>query len=307
MIARGLRGISTNGRIFLIAGLIAGIALPPLAEIIRQQLPFWVSLLLFLNAFRIGHKAMLRSRNDISVSLAIVVILQLVLPCCLILLFGMIGFFNPIITGIILLTTASAISGSPNLTSLLGHEPASALRLLVIGTAILPITVIPVFLLSPEFGSLGTVILTASKLFLVIAAATCLAFFLRHRILPIPRDDHIEAIDGLSVLAMAIVVIGLMSALGPALFENPNDVLLTLIAAFGINYLLQICGFYAFYMVEPTDRVGMSVVAGNRNMALFLAALPTALTDQLLLFIACYQLPMYLTPMLMQRFYMNRS
>ncbi len=49
--------------------------------------------------------------------------------------------------------------------------------------------------------------------------------------------------------------------------------------------------------------VPVSVVAGNRNIALFLVALPAAVTDPVLVFIGCYQVPMYLTPVLLGRFY----
>jgi len=49
--------------------------------------------------------------------------------------------------------------------------------------------------------------------------------------------------------------------------------------------------------------VPLAIIAGNRNIALFLTALPTPVTDPLLLFIGCYQIPMYLTPILLGRFY----
>ena len=47
----------------------------------------------------------------------------------------------------------------------------------------------------------------------------------------------------------------------------------------------------------------LAIVAGNRNIALFLVALPYEITDRILLFIGCYQIPMYLTPLLLARFY----
>ena len=43
----------------------------------------------------------------------------------------------------------------------------------------------------------------------------------------------------------------------------------------------------------------MAVVAANRNVALFLGVLPPALVADLLLFIGCYQIPMYLTPLIL--------
>lgn len=46
-----------------------------------------------------------------------------------------------------------------------------------------------------------------------------------------------------------------------------------------------------------------AVVAGNRNFALFLIALPASTTDPLLIFLGCYQVPMYLTAVVMHRVY----
>ena len=47
----------------------------------------------------------------------------------------------------------------------------------------------------------------------------------------------------------------------------------------------------------------LAIVAGNRNIALFLTALPSTITDPLLLFIGCYQVPMFLTPIMLNRLY----
>ena len=50
--------------------------------------------------------------------------------------------------------------------------------------------------------------------------------------------------------------------------------------------------------------VGFAVSAGNRNIALFLAApAGSGHRSDDLLFIGCYQVPMYLTPLLLRRFY----
>jgi len=44
---------------------------------------------------------------------------------------------------------------------------------------------------------------------------------------------------------------------------------------------------------------GTSIVAGNRNIALFLIVLPPEVAGPLMIFIGCYQIPMYLTPMVL--------
>ena len=52
---------------------------------------------------------------------------------------------------------------------------------------------------------------------------------------------------------------------------------------------------------DRAEAPALAVAAGNRNVALFLGVLPAALTDDLLLLIGCYQVPMYLTPLVLPR------
>jgi len=103
---------------------------------------------------------------------------------------------------------------------------------------------------------------------------------------------------------MAIVVIGLMTGFGDAILNSPSEILLILIIAFVTNLGMQVLVWFAVSHFNLGDtRTAFAICAGNRNLAIFLAALPTAVTDPILLFIACYQIPMYLTPTLLGRIY----
>ena len=53
----------------------------------------------------------------------------------------------------------------------------------------------------------------------------------------------------------------------------------------------------------PPLAPALAIVAGNRNLALFLGAVPPETLEALLLFVGCYQVPMYLTPLVMARLY----
>ena len=64
-----------------------------------------------------------------------------------------------------------------------------------------------------------------------------------------------------------------------------------------LNFGTQILTFRA----SRQKNAGAAIVSGNRNIALFLIALPEAVIDPLLIFIGCYQIPMYLTPILLRR------
>jgi hypothetical protein len=102
---------------------------------------------------------------------------------------------------------------------------------------------------------------------------------------------------------MAVLVVGLMSAVGPALRSDPTALALNLAVAFAANFGLQIGTFLILRRRDPANAAPLAIVAGNRNIALFLTALPSTITDPLLLFIGCYQVPMFLTPIMLNRLY----
>lgn len=305
---RLLIATARHGRLVLIAGLVAGILLPGLAGMVRGVLPELVACMLGVAALRIGPSAARGSLADIHISLRLVAVYQLLLPLVLAGVFLALGLDGTLATAMVLMAAAPSISGSPNLTIMTGHDPAPALRLMIAGVALLPLTVAPVFLAWPIFGSLGAIALASGKLLLLIGCSSAVAFVIRQRFFPQPSIETLGVIDGVSALLMAVLVVGLMSALGPAIAETPGLVGLTLAAAFAINFSLQI----AAYMLtggrgHERSRVAWSIIAGNRNIALFLVALPAAITDPLLLFIGCYQIPMYLTPILLRPLYSNRA
>ena len=307
-LSRLLIATARHGRLVLIAGLVAGILLPGLAGMGRGVLPELVACMLGVAALRIGPSAARGSLADIHISLRLVAVYQLLLPLVLAGVFLALGWDGTLATAMVLMAAAPSISGSPNLTIMTGHDPAPALRLMIAGVALLPLTVAPVFLLWPIFGSLGAIALASGKLLLLIGCSSAAAFLIRQRFFPQPSIETLGVIDGVSALLMAVLVIGLMSALGPAIAETPGLVGLTLAAAFAINFSLQI----AAYMLtggrgHERSRVAWSIIAGNRNIALFLVALPAAITDPLLLFIGCYQIPMYLTPILLRPLYSSRT
>jgi ACR3 family arsenite transporter len=299
-----LRFAARHGRAILIAGLVAGIALPGLAFAMRPWIPELVAAMLFVAALRIGPRAAFGAARDFGAAVGIAGLYQVVFPLVAILIFMAFGWSGVFATAIILMLAASPISGSPNITLMTGNDPAPALRQLVIGTALLPLTVIPVFWLTPDLGNLADVFAAAARLLALILAATGLGFALRATILRAPAPVTLVAIDGASAVLMGVVVIGLMSAVGPAIFDDPAALALALVVVFAANFGLQIAAATALRATHRRHLAApLGIVAGNRNIALFIAALPETVTDPLLLFIGCYQIPMYLTPILLGRFY----
>ena len=86
--------------------------------------------------------------------------------------------------------------------------------------------------------------------------------------------------------------------------REPGDVLRVLLLAFGVNFGLQVLvgfGLSRSHWSQYSTSIGL--IAGNRNLALFLTSMAFANSEPALLFLACYQLPMYLTPTVMRPFF----
>ena len=298
--------ISDHARLALIAGLVAGLALPGLAAALQPWLPQMVAGLLTITALRIGHRAALGAISDLWLGIASVALLQLGLPLFLYLLCWSIGIAGtPLALAAVLATAAPALSGSPNLALMLGQDAGRMMQILVIGTALFPLTVLPLLALMPQLGPPQAIIGAALQLFAVIAGATALGFGLRAILFPAPTDEQIKALDGLSVTAFSAIVIGLMAALNPSLRNDPVAMLGWLALAFGLSYGVQIVTFLLMRKRGAGPMAGpMAIGAGNRNIALFLVALPAEVMAPLMIFVGCWQLPMYLTPMLLRRLYM---
>lgn len=296
--------LARHGRLVLVAGLLAGVLLPSLAAVMKPYLPHIVATTLFLAALRIGPREALGRLKDLRGVVGLVGIYQLVVPLTFCMILPFTGLSPVLVTAITLMAAAPSISGSPNITAMVGHDPAPALRLLIAGTALVPATAFIVFLFVPAFGSASAVAWSAFRLLVLIATAAAIAFTLRLYVFRQATPNFMTCVDGLSSLALAAIVIGLMTAIGPALRTDPvlvfSTLLIACIASFGLQAGAYLC---LAHLPEPGMRVGYSIVSGCRNNALFITALPAAVTDPLLLYIGCYQIPMYLTPLLLRRLY----
>ena len=305
MVKRFLWLVSTHARACLILGLAGGLLLPDLAAAMTPWLPQMVALLLVTTALRIGLRAAVGATRDLRWGLGAVAVLQMLLPLALLGVLTLAGLQDtPAALAIVLAASAPALTGSVNLALMMGMDGGRMMQMLVLGTAGFPLTVLPVLWFLPQLGPPADVIAAALKLFVVIVLATGTGFTLRRLLFPQPTEGQVKALDGLSVLAFSFIVIGLMSALNPALRGDPAAVARWMLLAFAISYLLQFLTLLALRHTPLRAVAGpLAIGAGNRNIAIFLVALPPDILAPLMIFIGCWQLPMYLTPMLLPRLY----
>ncbi|MCY4208256.1 MAG: hypothetical protein OXD29_09955, partial [Roseovarius sp.] len=305
---RGLRFIARHGQWCLILGLLLGLLLPALAKFLKPHLPVVIAALLFVSAFRIGPQAAFGGMKGMGTTVVIVLIYQIGAPLTAIFICEQLDVISTLpALALILVLSAPSITGSPNIAALMGHNPSAAFRLVLAGTAMFPLTVMPVLLFLPVVGTASGVLESAFKLTLLVFGVAGVAFLLRHAVGRKLAPERIQQIDGISAILLGIAVIGMMSEAGPLMLGSPKIFLAWLAFAFLVNVVAQILAWAGpGRMVASRDRAGVGIVAGSRNIALYLIALPGSITDTLLAFIGCYQFPMFMTPLLMRWLYRRR-
>ncbi|WP_170783341.1 hypothetical protein [Ruegeria lacuscaerulensis] len=296
--------LGQQGRYCLIAGLIAGLLTPGLAEFLRPWVGVLVVLLLLVTGIRVGAKQALGVQSDLTATVLRIVALQAVLPLIVIVTLAALDLLHfPLAMAVSLMLAAPSLTGAPNFAIMMGQDPAPGMRILVIGTALFPITALPVFLiLDPAGGGVLSGISLSLGLLAAILVSVGIGFAIRH-LLPVmgqPREQG--ALDGCSALLLGVVVVGLMSAIGPLLQTEPLALLLWLMAALAINFVLVSGALLVSNWARLDMSIPTAIYAGNRNIALFLIVLPEEAAAPLLIFVGCYQIPMYLTPILLARF-----
>ncbi|MGA1614947.1 MAG: hypothetical protein ACO37E_14280 [Lutimaribacter sp.] len=297
-----------HGQWVLVAGLVAGLALPGLAHVLRPWLPALVALLVFLSLLRLKPGALAMALRTLPQTAAIAAVLQLALPLGVWAGAQALGLgTHPASLALVLMCAAPSIMGSPNISMMLGAPPDYALRLMVVGTALLPLTVLPVFAIMPAVQGTAAVGQAAVRLVALIGLSALAAMAVQRVALRHGHPKTHQRLEGVSALALAVFVIGLMPQVSALALQDPATLVFWLMVAFGANMGGQILAWYLLRGRLPhAQAVPLALITGNRNIALFLVSLPAETTAPIMGFIGCYQLPMYLTPLLMARLYRAR-
>lgn len=300
-----LLSAARHGPWVLVAGLCVGLALPGLAQAMRPWLPVLVLCLLFISVLRIPPRALLGTLPDLPRVLGTALALQLAAPVTVIALAQLTGLqLTATALALTLMFSAPSIMGSPNISMMLGASPDHAMRLMVAGTALMPLTIIPVFWLAPSLGDMESVRATAMILTATITLTGAAALATRWLLLRQPSATQEKRLEGASAIALAVFVIGLMPQVSTVALSDPLTALYWATIAFTANFGAQILVWTLSRYKLPRNRaLPLSLIAGNRNIALFLVSLPPETTAPIMVFIGCYQLPMYLTPLVLKTLY----
>lgn len=295
-----------NGTRVLVASIFVALLVQPLAALARPLLPLAVLTLLTTAMMRvetgelrlIGARPLAPVLGVVWMMVATPLIVGIGLHAS-----GLVAASPAIALSLVLLTTAPPIVSSPALAALLGLNGTLSLILLVTATVLTPLTT-PLIAGALTEGALplgmGQLML---RLGLLIAASLVAAMILR-RALGIERiRTNAPAIDGVAVIALMAFAFSIMDGVLARIFAEPLHVLKLAGMALGANLGLLAVATLLFWPAGRHVAATIGFSNGNRNMALVISALGTAVPPDTWLFFVAVQFPIYILPSLLKGAY----
>jgi BASS family bile acid:Na+ symporter len=294
---------------FMAAGVLLGIALPPLASLLAPLLVPTLLIPLTLALLRLDWTSVLAYRRRPALVGALLAWLLLGSPLCVWLLATPLvaaGLPVSLHRALVLMGASSPIVSSVALALILGLDATLAVVGVLTATALVPLTLpamaavllgvtldirLPVFML---------------RLVLLVGSAFAAAWLIRRIIRPAVLERSAPVLDGLTVINLVVFAIAIMDGVSAFARQRPGFVIMALAAAFGFNLLLQLLGHALFRRLGERGALAVAFMSGNCNMGLVLVALQGQAPFEVTVFFALAQIPMYVLPALLGRLYAAR-
>jgi hypothetical protein len=301
--ASTLAWLGRQGTRAVAASIFIGVAVPPLAALLKPGFPYALFVLLCLAFLRVDPVEVRAhfARPMVVAAAAAWMMLGLPLMIGLALIALDVEARAPgLFVAMILQAAAPPVISAPTLAALMGLDAALSLATLVVCTALTPLTA-PLFaalFVGPDLAispyALG------AKLLAMLAGAAVVATLVRR----VAGKDRVarqsERIDGLSVIALFFFAVALMDGVLAAILTEPLKVLALTALSFGLSLGLAALTAAVFARLGGGQALALGLAAGNRNMGLMLAAAGTAVPELTWLYFAVAQFPIYLMPAMLK-------
>jgi len=304
MLLHGLTWIGARSHWVLAVGVVLATLLPSLSTFLRPALPGLVVLVLCVTTARMDLGALARRAGRprrLMMLAAWAAALLVVTPAVVWAAAVAVGLPEAHIAALVYTFAAPPIMSSAALCLILGLDAAFALELTVVASLATPVigpAVIKVLL--GEAVPLDAVDL-AMRVAAMIAGGVVAALLLRHLTGPGRIARHGGAFDGVATLVLVLFVIPLFDGFWGVVANLPWFALAALALVLVANWGVQVAVALAARRggVETGLAGSAGLMWGNRNVSIYLAALPP---DPLFgLYVALYQMPMLFTPLVLGR------
>lgn len=306
-----LAWLGVRARSALIVGILLCFVVPDLSSLLRPALPFLVPMVLGLAMARIDLAATLRRALRPRRLALLVAICLALMPLCGAFYLGfaqLVGLDPALSSALVYLAAAPPIASAGALCFILGFNAALAVELTLAASLLTPLlgpATVALFL--PGAAAVAAPDL-ALRLGLMIAGAGVVAVAIRRGAGPARLARNAGAMDGFGVIALVVFVIPLFDGVPAMILDAPGRAATVLALAVVANTGITLAVRAALLRgagLEAADSGAAGLVAGNRTIAIYLAALPP--DPAFTLFVALYQVPMLLTPAILQALGIRKS
>jgi BASS family bile acid:Na+ symporter len=288
---------------FMAAGAFVGLALPPLADLVRPLLVPLLLVPLTIALVRLDWRALAAYGRRPLLMAAISAWMLLVCPLAVWAITRTLSLPPALGTAVVLMAAAPPIVSSPAIALFLGLDAALSVVVVLATTALVPFTLPPLAL-----GLLGLDIDIGRMEFMLrlgafVGFAFAVALIARRGLGVRWLTRHGRALDGISVLNLMLFVIGIMDGVTDVLLARPHVVALTLLVAVVANVTLQLAGTVIALPLGRPAALAVGWMTGNCNMGLVLVTLADKAEFDVILYFAVAQIPMYVLPGLLTPLY----
>lgn len=291
---------------FMFVGVLAGVALPWFAELLKPAFTVLLLIPLILALMRLDWLAFRAYARRPLLIVVILAFLLLVCPLVLLLALKPLGLPLPLVSAMVLMAAAPPIISAAAISFILGLDAALAVIVIILATALVPVTLPPLALLLLNIQLEMSLLEFMGRLGLLVGIAFAAALLLRIVTSLAWRERNKRLLDGIAVFNLVLFAIAIMAGVTDKMASDPGYVALTTVCAFAVNLALQAFGFgfgkYALRLRNPAAAT-LGLMAGNCNMGLVMVALGEKADFDMIVFFAMGQLPMYMLPGLLYPLY----
>ena len=300
-----------HARILLPLGVVIALLLPSNGAFFKPATPFILTILVGCALVRLDIGAALKAAlrpQRLFRNFAISLGLLLVLPVLFFTIVKWCGMSNEMLPLVTWYSVAPPVGTTIWMCVLLGFTAPIAMEIVLLTNLLAPFT-------GPFLGEflLGASVPVSSatlclRILAILGSGLLIALLAKYTLGEDRIEENRHQFDGVSTIAMLAFLLPVFDGIGVMAISAPFLACACLGLAFGLNFGTQAIVFIisrsllwcqvfssAKQVQLPEGTRSVAVVAGNRNLGLYFAALPA---DPLFsLFVAAYQAPLYLTPM----------
>jgi len=263
------------------------------------MLPALVSLVLGLAVARLDLASVLTDYTDFRKSILLVGVVLIFMPLSCVLLvyiWRLLQLDESYTLLLVVFAAAPPLGSATGLSLLLGYNARVTLQVTLLATALTPV----IGLMCLAFIGMSTELhmpTIVMKIALMIAGGLVVGLAIQYLVGKQNIANNPDIFNGFVAITMVLFLFPLFDGVVDYVLASPIQsffvLLLAIILNLGGNLLVRTVG-YNFTDTQTANALGL--VFGNRNVSLYLAALP--INPLLSVFIAGSQIPMYLTPVL---------